>query len=413
MRRCAAGLVLVLLCATSLALPAQAATVTVAIGDNTFDPQRISIQPGDSVRWENRGGTSHTVTADDDSFDSGTLAPGQAFTRTFSASATVPYYCTFHGGRGGVGHSGTINVGSSAADPVTRLESADRVGTAVEISRDSFGQGAASAAVLARSDAFADALAGTPLAAAKSGPLLLTPPSALDARIRVELERVLPRGNTVYLLGGEAALSQAVAAEVGALGYQSMRLAGSTRAATAVEVCDRGLGNRSVLLEADGTGFADALAGGAAAARANGCVLLTNARSQAPETASYVTSHPTAQRFALGGAAAAADPQAQPIVGADRFDTAARVAAAFFSDPTAAGIASGTSFPDGLAGGAHAVRKGGPLLLALATDVPAPTRDFLRQRADAISRAFLYGGAAVLSDAVRDCVSRSINGTTC
>ena len=90
---------------------------------------------------------------------------------------------------------------------MARLAGSDRVATAIQSSWAEFGDGQAGAVVLARSDAFPDALAGTPLAAAAHAPLLLTPPTGLDDRVRAEIARVLAPGGAVYLLGGPSALS--------------------------------------------------------------------------------------------------------------------------------------------------------------------------------------------------------------
>ena len=43
-------------------------------------------------------------------FDSGVVAPGGSFSHVFMTAKTVPYHCSFHGGAGGVGMSGTITV---------------------------------------------------------------------------------------------------------------------------------------------------------------------------------------------------------------------------------------------------------------------------------------------------------------
>src|SRR5438270_810652 len=82
-------------------------------------------------------------------------------------------------------------------------------------------------------------------AVAKQGPLLLTASEGLDSRVQTELQRVLPAGSTVYLLGGTGALSQAVQDRVQAMGYNPVRLFGSNRFETAVAVADQGLGNPS------------------------------------------------------------------------------------------------------------------------------------------------------------------------
>ncbi len=52
----------------------------------------------------------HTVTADDGSFDSGTLNGGQSFSYTFEQPGEYPYYCALHGAPGGVGMAGTVTV---------------------------------------------------------------------------------------------------------------------------------------------------------------------------------------------------------------------------------------------------------------------------------------------------------------
>jgi Cell wall binding domain 2 (CWB2) len=134
--------------------------------------------------------------------------------------------------------------------------------------------------VLARSDLFPDALAGVPLAAASTGPLLITPPTQLDGRVAAEMQRILPLDRPVYLLGGTGALSQAVEEQVKALGYTTVtRLAGPDRFATALAIAiqvEQVLGEAPfVVLVATGRNFPDALAAGAAAGF-GGVVVLSN-----------------------------------------------------------------------------------------------------------------------------------------
>ena len=81
-------------------------TVRVDARDNVFAPERLNVEPGDTVVWENVGFRVHTVTSDDGAFESGNLGPGDSFSRTFSEEGFFFYHCRHHGsprtGRWGV-----------------------------------------------------------------------------------------------------------------------------------------------------------------------------------------------------------------------------------------------------------------------------------------------------------------------
>jgi plastocyanin len=64
--------------------------------DNRFSPQTINVQPGTTVRWVNYGQHPHTVTADDESWDSGDIQPGASYSATFNNPGTYYYYCRHH-----------------------------------------------------------------------------------------------------------------------------------------------------------------------------------------------------------------------------------------------------------------------------------------------------------------------------
>src|SRR5829696_8168148 len=69
---------------------------SVSIGDNFFDVADIFVEPGTTVYWSNDGQVPHTVTADDGSFDSGQLNPGDSYIVTFLGSGRLSYYCQLH-----------------------------------------------------------------------------------------------------------------------------------------------------------------------------------------------------------------------------------------------------------------------------------------------------------------------------
>jgi putative cell wall-binding protein len=326
---------------------------------------------------------------------------------TFAAPNGVSYRITYVGGTGN-----DVVLTQVGKSPI-RLEGPDRIDTAIAVSKNSFPTaGSANAVVLARGDLFPDALAGSPLAVNKGGPLLLTASGALDPRTLAEIQRVLTPGKPLFVLGETVAISQAIQNQLSTLGYLVTRLGGADRFETAVRIASIGLGNPATILLATGLNFPDALSGGAAAAKVSGAILLTNGTTQAPATSAYLASRASATVFALGGPAAAAQPTASAIIGVDRYATAVQVAQRFFVSPNPAnvGLASGTNFPDGLTGGAHIGKLGGPMLLTDPNALPAIVNSYLVGINATITGAFIYGGPAAVSANVASQYRTAIGG---
>ncbi len=61
-----------------------------------FKPDTISIEPGTTVIWANNGAQKHTVTDDDDAFDSGEMVAGDKFKFNFQKPGIYNYKCTPH-----------------------------------------------------------------------------------------------------------------------------------------------------------------------------------------------------------------------------------------------------------------------------------------------------------------------------
>ncbi len=284
------------------------------------------------------------------------------------------------------------------AAQVGRLAGADRFATAVAASQAAFPAGNASAVVLARGDDYPDVLVGGPLCAAKSAPLLLTSGATLPQSTEAEIQRVLPAGGTVYVLGGTKAVPASVAGELTTLGYHVTRYGGIDRYATATQVADA-LGDPTTVLLATGTNFPDALSAGVAAAEDSAAVLLTNGASLPSATTDYLKER-VATVYAVGGPAAAADPSATPIVGEDRYETAVDVAQQFFPAPASLGFASGLTFPDALSGTALLARTRAPLLLTVPTGLPATVATYVGSVQNTVATAQLLGGDAAITDSV-------------
>lgn len=304
-------------------------------------------------------------------------------------------------GAGFVGVAIPASAAGAVTPVVTRVAGATRFDTAIATSQDQFTTtGSAKAVVLARADTYPDALSGGPLAAKVGGPLLLTSSTSLPSAVQAELIRVLPKGGTVYILGGTSAISTAVETTITGLGFAVQRLSGADRFATAVAVAGA-MGNPTTVFEATGLNFPDALAGGPAAIKSGGVILLTDGSSQAPATAAYLAAHTGGKHYALGGPAAAADKTATPLVGSDRYGTAAGVADTFFPGATSVGVATGVDFPDALAAGPDLAAKGAPLVLVAPTGaLPGTSTALLLALSSTVKGAEIFGGTASVSDDV-------------
>lgn len=325
------------------------------------------------------------------------------------------------------GTSGTSSAGAAAAAsstdgcpvsasdsrPIDRVAGADRYATAACASRAVYPDTTGGTVLLARGDGsggWPDALAGTVLADAVDGPVLLTALDRLPDPARTELRRLSPA--TVLVLGGTQAVSDAVLRAVGDLLPDATveRIAGASRHATAVAVSERA-GATGTAFVVNGSRPADALVAGAPAARAGaGLLLVADGAVTAPTEEALadfervvivggygVVREPVEDRIAalLGRA------NVRRVSGSNRAETAASLARAFPSGELIH-VVSGNdpNLVDAIGAGWAAARDGGGPVLYAQRDMPGGSTDrYLKlggMREDSPTR--LVGGTAVLSD---------------
>lgn len=68
----------------------------VQIVEFTYEPDPVVVQAGGKVIWQNEDTAPHTATADDGSFDTGTIEQGKLGSETFKAAGTFAYHCAIH-----------------------------------------------------------------------------------------------------------------------------------------------------------------------------------------------------------------------------------------------------------------------------------------------------------------------------
>lgn len=282
--------------------------------------------------------------------------------------------------------------------------------------------GSAKAVVIATGADWPDALGGAGLAGAAGGPMLLTRTNSLPARVRDEIDRL--DVSKVYVLGGGSAVSTAVVDAIDAIPGVSrpQRLGGRDRYETAALVAGA---TRAALTAAGrtydghvyvatGAGFPDALAASPVSAVTGRPILLTRPDSLPQPTADALTALGAGRVWVLGGTAAVSETvtagfsasglAVERLAGATRYQTSVAVANHAVAAGLGwrnAGMATGTSFPDALAGGVAQGARGGFLLLTPGHRLDPDVRTVLAARRGDIVRLRFYGGLAALSDTTR------------
>jgi putative cell wall-binding protein/Tol biopolymer transport system component len=262
-----------------------------------------------------------------------------------------------------------------------RVLGTDRIGTAVDVS--SRMRDAATTAVIARADDYADALAGGPLAAAADAPLLLTGRDRLHPATASEVRRL--GVSRAYLLGSTAALPGRVAEDLHAAGVTVTRLGGANRFHTAALIATElvritGPVDTAYIVEGGNRdprrGWPDAVAAGGLAATETRPILPVLRDTLPRDTAAaikdldldraVIVGGPTAVSPEVADAVAAHEVTVERIAGETRYDTAARVAERAIAAGASAQrpwIATGRNWPDALAVGPAATADGGVLVL--------------------------------------------------
>jgi carboxypeptidase T len=321
--------------------------------------------------------------------------------------------------------AGPVTGASVAGKPSTasttviteRLDGADQYGVSVAISQRLFPHGGAPVVYLVSGVDYADGLAAGAAAAHTGGAILYANGSALPAAVADELVRLAPA--RVEVVGRPSILSDSILSQVvGLLAPETVveRVAGSdaygTAAALSAGTFEAGRGG-SVFV-ASSANFYDAVAAGPAAASLDAPLLLVSQYATPDAALAEIDRLEPDHVYIVGDAATVSDgvfaeidarvPQVERVAGADRYATAAAVAARFFGTATAVVATSGLSYTGGLAVAPLAGLRKAPVFFVQAGDqLPLVTRDALIARRPArlvtagpitdINRAELVGFA--------------------
>ena len=69
-----------------------ALAITVAVTDDGYEPATLELTAGEVVRLVNEGDSEHSFTAEDRSFDTGRMQPGEDVTLVLTEPGEIPFF---------------------------------------------------------------------------------------------------------------------------------------------------------------------------------------------------------------------------------------------------------------------------------------------------------------------------------
>ena len=67
-------------------------TSKITITSSAYSPASLTVVSGATVTWTNNDNSAHTVTTEDGAINSGDIAPGSSYSKTFMTTGTYNYH---------------------------------------------------------------------------------------------------------------------------------------------------------------------------------------------------------------------------------------------------------------------------------------------------------------------------------
>ena len=304
---------------------------------------------------------------------------------------------------------GTDPVGSNQlkASTKSRLAGNDRYQTAVAISKSDWAK--SDNVILANGTNFPDALVGSSFAYSIDAPILLTPSNTLDSSTKAEIERL--GAKNIYILGNNESVSQTVQGSLS--GYNVVRIGGTDVLDTAVKVGEklRETTKFDTVVISTEENFPDSLAIAPFSAKYAMPILFSEKDKLRDDTKKALQDWGIKKVIITGGTAVVSSAVESELnsmgitvtrlAGNDRYDTCLEIVKHFEAQSggySQISIATGNDYPDSLSGAVLAAKNNTPLILVNKDTVKSNVAQYIN--AKSISKAFIFGGTAVVSDNV-------------
>ena len=290
---------------------------------------------------------------------------------------------------------GTTKPETPAQTPkaTTRVAGADRINTAVEVSKKYYKS--AETVIIANSEKFADSLSASALSKALKAPILLVQKDQLDSVVAQEINRL--GAKNVVVIGGDHSVDKA---KNSLAKYNVQTIAGSDRYETSAKIAQeiiKRTGTTQAVI-ASGETFADALTVAPLANKNNMPILLVQPNN-IPKATQEVLKQIN-KVIIVGGEKTISNevanklPNPTRIAGANRYETAKKIYEYGFKDRSEVNIANGTNFADSLVIGSIDC----PILLAESNEVPESTKQAIKD--SKFEKVNVFGGENSIDESV-------------
>lgn len=284
---------------------------------------------------------------------------------------------------------------------IERISGKNRFEVAVNISKEGWVD-SANTVIISNNNAYADALAASPLAFQEDAPILLTQKDRLSDETKREIIRLKPK--KIIIVGGTGSVGETVVKELTETGFNSVeRIGGKNRFEVSLNIAKK-LNSTDTAIVADGMNFPDALAIAPYAARNGHPILLANKDKLPTETQQALIDKQIKKTIIVGGEASVGKevynqlPSPHRLSGIDRYEVAANVIRNLNQEPSSIFIATGSSFADALTGSVLAAKQNASLILSQQNKLPDSSISVIKEKN--ITKQKILGGTGSVSPQV-------------
>lgn len=263
---------------------------------------------------------------------------------------------------------------------VKRIYGNTRYETSTSIS-NAFSDGKITNVIIASGNNFPDALAGSVLSKKLNAPILLVDKDLNRSADSINyIKSHLDSDGTVYVLGGNASVSEEYINNIKSLGFKNVERLGGTDRFDTNSIISRSMnvqkGTPIVLV--NGYGFADALSVSSVAALKGYPILMSGPSGLSEKIQSQIKDIQPSKVYIIGGQSVLNNTVVEQIksivptltndniariYGQNRYETSLNICKYFNLSTDTAIVANGESFPDALSGSALAAKLNAPIIL--------------------------------------------------